>query len=98
MTTSAWGYRKGIGAIIIDFRKAFDSVCPAILFHKLEACGISGNLFQWLNSYLSNRHQFVELNGVKSPVLEVFIIIISLYFSKVLTSRLTILTCPQVAS
>ena len=37
----------------------------------MQACGISGNLFQWLNSYLSNRHQFVELNGRKSLVLEV---------------------------
>ena len=73
--TETWNHHidqgKVIGAIFIDFRKAFDSVCPAILSHKLQACGISGNLFQWLNSYLSNRHQFVELNVVKSPVLEV---------------------------
>lgn len=46
-------------------------VCPVILSHKLQTCGISGNLFQWLNSYLPHRHQFVKLNGVKSPVLEV---------------------------
>ena len=73
--TETWNHHidqgKVIGAIFIDFRKAFDSVCPAILSHKLQACGISGNLFQWLNSYLSDRHQFVELNGVKSPALEV---------------------------
>ena len=26
---------KVIGAIFIDFRKAFDSVCPEILFYKM---------------------------------------------------------------
>ena len=71
--TETWNHPidqgKVISAIFIDFRKAFDSVCPAILSHKLQAWGISGNLFKWLNSYLSNRHQFVELNEVKSPVL-----------------------------
>ena len=76
-TDETWNHHidqgKVIGAIFIDFRKAFDSVCPAILSHELQACGISGNLFQQLNSYmyLSNRHQFVELNGMKSLVLEV---------------------------
>ena len=60
-----------IGAILIDFCKAFDSVCPEIFSCKLQAWGIGGNLLQWLNSFLSHRHWFVELNGVKSPVLEV---------------------------
>ena len=39
-----------IGAIFTDFRKAFDSVCPVIWSHKLQYCGISGNIFRWLNS------------------------------------------------
>ena len=54
--TETWNHHidqgKVISAIFIHFRKAFDSVCPAILSHKLQACAISGNLFQWLNSYL----------------------------------------------
>ena len=55
---------------IIDFRKAFNLVCPEILSRKLEACGISSNFFQWLNRYiyLSHHHQFIQPNGVKSPV------------------------------
>ena len=48
--TETWNHHidqgKVIGAIFIDFRKAFDSVSPAILCHKLQACGISSNLFQ----------------------------------------------------
>lgn len=58
--TETWNHHidqgKVIGFIFIDFRKAFDSVCPVILSHKLQTCGISDNLFQWLNSYLSHRH------------------------------------------
>ena len=59
---------KVLGAIFIDFRKAFDSVCPEIMFYEMQCCGISGKLLKWLNSYQSNRCQFVELNGVQSPM------------------------------
>ena len=62
---------KVIGAIFIDFRKAFDSVSHDILHHKMQACGLSGKLHCWLQSYLSSRRQFVELNGVNSPVPEI---------------------------
>ena len=40
---------KVIGAIVIDFRKAFDSVCREIMFYKMQSCGISGKLLEWLN-------------------------------------------------
>ena len=33
---------------------------------KLHAAGISGAFHDWLSSYLSNRRQFVAINGVKS--------------------------------
>ncbi|KAL9972248.1 hypothetical protein ACROYT_G018519 [Oculina patagonica] len=38
---------KVIGVIFIDFRKAFDSVDHDILFYKMQACGIYGNLLRW---------------------------------------------------
>ena len=62
---------KVIGAIAIDFRKAFDSVDHNILGYKLQACGITGSLWEWFLSYLTNRHQFVEINGTKSNLSEV---------------------------
>ena len=34
----------------------------------MQACGFYGNVLQWLVSYLENRQQFVELNGVKSQL------------------------------
>ena len=64
-------YGKVIGVIFIDFRKAFDSVDHEILFYKMQACGFYGNVLQWLVSYLDNRNQFVELNGVRSQLYNV---------------------------
>ena len=49
----------GIG-IFIDFRKAFDTVDHSILLEKLNYYGIRGPAFNWLQSYLCNRQQFVE--------------------------------------
>lgn len=41
----------------IDYAKAFDSVSHAKQLIKLRACGIAGNLLQWIESFLSNRSQ-----------------------------------------
>ena len=50
--------RKVVGVLLVDFRKAFDTVDHMILQQKLQAVGISGNLYDLLVDYLSNRHQF----------------------------------------
>ena len=49
---------------VIDFRKAFDSVNHEVFRYKPQTCGFYGNILGWLTSYLENRQQFVELNGV----------------------------------
>ena len=48
-------------AIFLDLAKAFDSVSHDILLRKLYKYGIRGNAFRLLESYLSNRHQFVKV-------------------------------------
>ena len=62
---------KVIGTIFTDFRKTFDSIDHNILGYKLQACGETGSLWEWFLSYLTNRHQFVEINGTKSNRREV---------------------------
>ena len=52
--------------LLIDFSEAFDIVDHSILIEKLEHYGIRGLALDWLKSYLSDRKQFVSINGVNS--------------------------------
>ncbi len=62
------GGRFGCG-IFIDLKKAFDTVNHQILLTKLEHYGVRGSLLKWFESYLTNRKQYVFLNGVSSDTL-----------------------------
>ena len=42
-------------AVTLDISKAFDRVWDAGLLHKLTSCGISGQMFDLISSFLSNR-------------------------------------------
>ena len=57
---------KAVCAIFLDLSKAFDSVNKNILLGKLYRCGIRGNTHDLINSYLSNRKQFIQINDIKS--------------------------------
>ena len=54
-------------SLFLDFKKAFDSVNHAILITKLEKYGIRGISLDWFKSYLSERYQYVNINGINSP-------------------------------
>ena len=49
--------------VFIDLKKAFDTVNHSILFKKMEHCGIRGIALNWFTSYLSNRKEYVSVNG-----------------------------------
>ena len=52
--------------IFCDLSKAFDTLDHNILLKKLDHYGIRGNWHAWFKSYLSNRKQYVDLNGALS--------------------------------
>ena len=57
--------------IFINLKKAFDTVNHTILLKKLEHYGIRGVPLQWFKSYLSDKKQFVSVNGHSSGELEI---------------------------
>ena len=55
-----------IDAAYMDFRKAFDTVPHRRLINKLKGYNISGPVLDWIESFLSERQQFVKINNACS--------------------------------
>ena len=52
--------------VFVDLEKAFDTVHHDILCDKLNAYGLKGKINDLFKSYLSNRRQYVSINGFDS--------------------------------
>ena len=50
-------------AVVLDISKAFERVWHAGLLHKLKSNGISGQIFGFISSFLSNRWFWVVVDG-----------------------------------
>jgi exonuclease III len=53
-------------AVFLDFKRAFETIDRSLLLEKLKKYGFSENSVRLLDSYLSERRQFVFANGKKS--------------------------------
>ena len=62
--------RFGCG-IFIDLQKAFDNVNHKILLKKLSHYGIRGIAFDFFESYLTSRQEYVSINGYPSSLGEI---------------------------
>ena len=59
---------KFTALLLMDQRKAFDTVSHQILLQKLLHYGIRGPAYCLIESYLSNRQQFVSINNSASSL------------------------------
>ncbi len=55
--------------IFLDLSKAFDTLENRILLYKFEHYGVNGISLKLIESYLTNRKQYVEINGSNSDML-----------------------------
>jgi hypothetical protein len=59
-------------SIFIDLSKAFDTLNHNILLTKLSFYGVQDSSLSWFHSYLSNRTQYVDYNGNKSEIKNIY--------------------------
>jgi endonuclease/exonuclease/phosphatase family metal-dependent hydrolase len=57
---------KSLGMVMLDLRKAYDSVWHDALVHKLRKLGYPMYLIKLINSYLRDRLAFVTVDGANS--------------------------------
>ena len=57
--------------VYCDFMKAFDKVPHRRLIHKIENYGITGNILGWIDSFLSDRTQCININQASSKTTNV---------------------------
>ena len=55
-----------VDVVYLDFSKAFDKISHQKLCSKLKAHGINGNVLNWIKDWLTNRKQWVTVNGFLS--------------------------------
>ena len=58
--------KNSVVNVLIDLRKAFDTVDHELLLYKLSLYGIRGVPLLWMESYLSDRKQYVSIESYSS--------------------------------
>jgi hypothetical protein len=62
---------EAVNIIYLDFAKAFDKVSHQRLWTKLRAKGVEAKTVKWIESWLSNRTQNVNIQGERSESCDV---------------------------
>ena len=51
--------RKAVDIVYLDFKKAFDKVPQRTLEANVGACGVAGQVVNWITNWLNGRKQRV---------------------------------------
>ena len=62
----AWDQGNAALGVLIDLKKAFDTVDHGVLLAKLKHYGVRGTALKLLESYLTDRAQYVQYDGFES--------------------------------
>ena len=54
---------KAVDIVYLDFKKVFDKVPHRRLLAKLRACGVAGQVANWIANWLHDRKQRVAVSG-----------------------------------
>lgn len=57
---------KATGLLLLDFKKAFDSIDHNRLLGNIESVGTKGFPKEWVKSYLEDKYQYVHFKGHSS--------------------------------
>ena len=60
-----------VDVVVLDFRKAFDTVPHRRLLSKLDHLGIRGSTHKWIETFLTSRKQKVVVDGAESAASDV---------------------------
>ena len=60
-----------VGIVLVEFRKAFDSISHHVLLNKFQAVGVPGDLWYWIKDYLADRSQATVVTSFQSETLPV---------------------------
>ena len=58
-------------SIFLDLSKTFDTLDHNVLLSKLDYHGIKDTALDWFKSYLTNRTQYVDCNGISSSIRQI---------------------------
>ena len=69
--SNAFNDRNQLDVIYLDISMAFDTVSHPHLLNKLSSFNIGGAVWQWFQAYITNRRQYISINGCNSCLLPV---------------------------
>jgi hypothetical protein len=62
---------ESIITVMLDLKRAFETIDRNILLRKLESYGVTGTALQWICSYLTERKQITKIDGDVSDEINV---------------------------